>query len=315
MPEELDYAPRISLPTEGELSPSEINQLISTATTLRKIDQESRAAARRYRGQQQLQTLIQQGVPMEKAMMQVSGDLFYNNPAGFVSWHQTEENRKLRELSQKRLEQQAAAMDLHRSIMEAQGQQRIDKPPKPDLTPLRLQLSGVNTRIGQSERKMSAAESEEDRASFAAELDALYGERETIQQAIKEAGGQVAITGRPTFETKPVVTVPPDRRGWKAYIPFIGPKAPGPITNMVTRMVPPALPTAPVAPAAQPVPTADPANFRIPPSTPVISHPDVGPAEAPPSPLPKDKKQLVPGQKYITRQGVATWDGEQFVQE
>lgn len=86
MPEELDYAPRIVLPTEGELSPSEINQLISTATTLRKIDMESRAAARRYRGQQQLQQLIQQGVPMEKAMMQVSPDLFFQEPSGFASF-------------------------------------------------------------------------------------------------------------------------------------------------------------------------------------------------------------------------------------
>lgn len=250
MPEVLDAPmfPRLQLPTEGELSPSEINSLISTANTIRKIDLESRAAARRYRGQQQLQALIGQGVPMDQAMQRVAGDLFYNDTSGFLSYRNAEENRKLRELTQKRLEQQAAAMDLHRSIMEAQGQQRLDRPPKVDASSLNRQLTGVNSRINQAEAKMAKAADEEERTAAVSELNTLYDERDAVQQGLKEAGAPVAITPRPTFQTVPQVVIPPDARGGlRRILPnFLGgASAPGPVTNMVTRMVAPPLPTAP----------------------------------------------------------------------
>lgn len=100
--------PRLQLPTEGELSPSEINSLISTANTIRKIDLESRAAARRYRGQQQLQALIGQGVPMDQAMQRVAGDLFYQQPQYQTQmWRQMEIDRR----TQQRHEQNMIRLD------------------------------------------------------------------------------------------------------------------------------------------------------------------------------------------------------------
>lgn len=250
--------PRLQLPTEGELSPSEINSLISTANTIRKIDLESRAAARRYRGQQQLQALIGQGVPMDQAMQRVAGDLFYNDASGFLSYRNAEENRKLRELTQKRLEQQAAAMDLHRSIMEAQGQQRLDRPTKVDTSSLNRQLTGVNSRIKQAEAKMAKAADEEERTAAVSELNTLYDERDAVQQGLKEAGAPVAITPRPTFETVKQVLNPVVNRSWfnKIPVPGLYMKPPVPVTNMVTRMVAPPLPTAPTT-ATNNIPTVD----------------------------------------------------------
>lgn len=171
--------PRLQLPTEGELSPSEINSLISTANTIRKIDLESRAAARRYRGQQQLQALIGQGVPMDQAMQRVAADLFYQRPQ--------EQMGMLRQLEFNQRQADRSAVERQRlDIMRQHYNQMALKPPPPTLQ----QKAEAAARAKLAAQDFSIWKTKHDAAvrGLALAQNALrkhYADQNTIQNADK----------------------------------------------------------------------------------------------------------------------------------
>lgn len=274
----------------------------------RRMEEEAKAAAIRYQGQQEYSLMISQGAPPDEALRRSAAKMFYNHPGGETA-ALSDMRPPVKSMAAPPQMQNIGGRDFLVNT-DRYGQQRAMNIPEPraaagqNLGILKSQLNSVNGRIKQAEGKLAGKTSldmdEDQRAEAMAEIQSLYDDRDQIQNGIKEAGGLVAETGRPTIQQVPQVSTPRDRRGFLARVlpnALGGSSPPGPVTNMVARLAPPA---AGAAPQQQTI----------------VQAPDImaKPAEAP-APLPEDKNDLEEGKLYMTRKGPARWDGKKFVQD
>ena len=73
------------IPSGSDVTPQQTDSALRLMLELRKQQQESRAAAIRYQGQQEYQQLLQQGVAPVEALRQAAPKMFYEHPSGITA--------------------------------------------------------------------------------------------------------------------------------------------------------------------------------------------------------------------------------------